>query len=247
MLTPAKIPPETEAELLDRADRLAGRMLKEVAASMEWEVPPNQQRHKGWVGQLIETWLGAAAGNRPVPDFEVLGIELKTIPVDSNGKPFESTYVSTMELSDVDDVDWETSSVSAKLKRVLWVPVQGDKDIPLGDRMIGRAVLWSPSDREESALKKDWNSHMRAARDGFAHNIRGSDGDFLQVRPKAADSTKQTWGVDEFGGAILTKPRGFYLRALFTEYVLRTQLAAARDTLNSIPDGNSNSEAQSED
>jgi len=211
-------------------------MLKEVAAALEWTVPPNQQRHKGWVGQLIETWLGAAAGNRPVPDFEVLGIELKTIPVDHEGKPFESTYVSTMELSDVDEVEWETSSASAKLRRVLWVPVQGDKDIPLGERMIGRAVLWSPNAREESALKKDWDSHMRAARDGFAHNIRGSDGDFLQVRPKAADSSKLTWGVDEFGGAILTKPRGFYLRALFTEYVLRTQLAAARETLSNVSD-----------
>ena len=60
MLTPAQNPPATESELLDRAHQLSGRMLKEVAAALEWTVPPNQQRHKGWVGQLIETWLGAA-------------------------------------------------------------------------------------------------------------------------------------------------------------------------------------------
>lgn len=224
MLERPTSPPQTEDELLLRVARLAGHTLGEVAQSLVWEVPENLKKNKGWVGQLIETWLGATAGNRAVPDFEVLGIELKTLPVDLQGKPFESTYVSTMELENVDDVEWATSSVRAKLQRVLWVPVQAERSVPLSERMIGRAVLWTPTAEEEEGLQKDWESHMRAVRDGCVDMIRGSDGRALQVRPKAADSSVLTWSVDEYGGAILTNPRGFYLRAVFTEYVLKSRL-----------------------
>ncbi len=228
MLEVHTTPPHTEADLLKRVDRLAGHTLGEVAQGLGWDVPPNLKTNKGWVGQLIETWLGATAGNRAVPDFEALGIELKTLPVDLRGKPLESTYVSTMELAHADDVEWATCSVRAKLQRVLWVPVQAERTVPLSERMIGRAVLWSPTSEEEEGLQKDWESHMRAVRDGCVDAIRGSDGRALQVRPKAADSSVLTWGVDSFGGAILTSPRGFYLRAVFTEYVLQSRLREAR-------------------
>ncbi|MEZ4458946.1 MAG: DNA mismatch repair endonuclease MutH [bacterium] len=236
MLTANPAPPKSEDELLDRAHSMAGHTLGEVAEVLNEDAPLDLRRNKGWVGQIIERYLGASAGNKPVPDFENLGIELKTLPVDLDGKPFESTYVTTMELSDADDVEWETSNVRLKLQRVLWVPVQGDRAIEVPDRMIGRAALWSPSTTEEAALRADWESHMRAVREGFVQNIRGTDGDFLQVRPKAANSDTKTWGVDEFGGAILTNPRGFYLRALFTEYVLRSQLAATRRAIDAYND-----------
>lgn len=232
MLQNFEFPPGTEAELLDRAHALAGHTLGEVAACLGEKAPDDLRRAKGWVGQIIERYLGATAGNRPVPDFERLGIELKTLPVDGAGKPFESTYVTTMELVEVDDVDWETSSVRLKLRRVLWVPVQGERVIPPGERLVGHAVLWTPTLEEEDALKADWESHMRAVRDGYVDAIRGTDGDFLQVRPKAADSSQKTWGIDAHGGAILTHPRGFYLRALFTEYVLRSRLVATRRAID---------------
>lgn len=221
-------PPLTESELLSRAHAMSGHTLGEVAAVLGEVAPEDLRRAKGWVGQTIERYLGATAGNKPVPDFERLGIELKTLPVDHSGKPFESTYVTTMELVEVDEVDWETSAVRLKLRRVLWVPVQGDRAIPPGERLIGHAVLWTPTAEEEAALRADWESHMRAVRDGYVDAIRGTDGDFLQVRPKAADASQKTWGIDADGGAILTHPRGFYLRALFTEYVLKRRLMDAR-------------------
>ena len=56
-------------------------------------IPANLQRHKGWPGMLIEKWLGASAGSKPQQDFPELGIELKTIPIDANFSPLETTYV----------------------------------------------------------------------------------------------------------------------------------------------------------
>lgn len=71
----------TEAELLAKAQWIAGFTLGEIAEQLNMTVPPDLRRDKGWVGMLIETALGAKAGSKPEQDFAHLGIELKTIPV----------------------------------------------------------------------------------------------------------------------------------------------------------------------
>lgn len=214
-------PPSSREQLLERADAIAGRTLAEVAERVEEPVPPDLSRNKGWVGQLIEKALGAHAGNAPVPDFVELGIELKTLPVDRTGKPLESTYVCMVPLSAPDDVDWESSTVRHKLGCVLWTPVLAEREIPLGERMVGQSMLWEPDAYELALLRRDWEGHLDAIRHGAASELRGHDGEVLQIRPKGADAAQLTWGVDERGEAILTRPRGFYLRTLFTEMLVR--------------------------
>jgi DNA mismatch repair protein MutH len=217
-------PPASTDELLERAHRLAGRTLGEIAEAVGEEMPPNLKRHKGWVGDFVERLLGADAGNRSVPDFVDLGVELKTLPVDRSGKPLETTYVCTVPLSDPDEVSWEESSVRAKLRRVLWVPIHAEREIPLPRRMIGRSVLWQPDAEEEKLLRADWERHLRVIREGYVENIRGGDGDALQIRPKAANARQLTPTVNPDGDEVLTMPRGFYLRTVFTEQLLRRSI-----------------------
>ena len=59
----------TEAELLEKAQWLAGFTLGDIAAFLQMPVPPDLKRNKGWVGQLIEVELGAKAGSKPEQDF----------------------------------------------------------------------------------------------------------------------------------------------------------------------------------
>ena len=208
-------------DLVAKADTLAGRTVGEVAASLDRDVPDDLRSNKGWVGQLVEHALGARAGNAAGPDFPELGVELKTLPVDRMGRPLESTYVCTVPLATPDDVEWEDSVARKKLACVLWVPVLAERQVALSQRTFGRPMLWRMDDVWESALRRDWESHLDAVRHGAADNIRGTDGEFLQVRPKAADASRRTWTIDERGESIMTSPRGFYLRALFTEMLLR--------------------------
>ena len=90
-------PPKTEKELLERAMAIAGLTLGELAHSLGITPPSNLKKHKGWAGQLLELVLGATAKSLPEPDFCELGIELKTIPINSSGEPKESTYVCTVQ------------------------------------------------------------------------------------------------------------------------------------------------------
>ena len=49
-------------------------------------------------------------------------------------------------------------------------------------------------------------------------------GDVLQIRPKAAHSRVTTKAIGENGETIETLPRGFYLRAGFTQKILNANL-----------------------
>lgn len=215
--------PNTEAELRDRANRLAGHTLGEVANALNIDIPSDLRRNKGWVGNLLETCLGADAGNRAEPDFTELDIELKTLPVDASGRPLESTYVTTVQLDEFDEPSFDTSPVAHKLARVLWVPIHAE--VELAHRMIGHAILWSPNVEEIARLRADWEWHMQVIMEGYVETIDGTDGDVLQIRPKASDSSQKTWGVDPHGNAMLTLPRGYYLRRSFTEAIVKSRLA----------------------
>jgi DNA mismatch repair protein MutH len=218
-------PPTSVEDLLQRADALAGRSLAEVAAELGQPVPPDLKRHKGWVGNLLEAALGADAASRDEPDFTGLGIELKSIPVDARGRPVETTFVATISLSEVGEIAWEASRVARKLARVLWVPVQGERDRALATRRIGSALLWSPSIEQEEALRADWCEIAGIIGRGDVESITGRLGRFLQVRPKAANARVRRRSIDAEGVLIETLPRGFYLRTQFTAAILADAFA----------------------
>lgn len=74
---PLLSPPETEEQLLAQAQQLSGYTLGELAALAGLVTPENLKRDKGWIGVLLEIWLGASAGSKPEQDFAGLGVELK--------------------------------------------------------------------------------------------------------------------------------------------------------------------------
>lgn len=217
--------PETEIELLTRARALAGLTLGELAARHSLTAPPDLRRAKGFVGALIERTLGATAGSRAAPDFEQLGIELKTLPVDSRGRALESTFVCTIPLVEIGEVEWLASRVRRKLNRVLWVPVEGERKIPVPTRRIGEPLLWSLTEEAETALRFDWEELAGIIGRGDVETITGHIGQVLQIRPKARDSHARRRGIDADGIGFAALPRGFYLRATFTSEILRQNYA----------------------
>jgi len=219
-LEPLAHPPENEAELLAQAQRLAGLTLGELALRVGLTPPADLKRDKGWIGVLLELWLGASAGSKPEQDFAAIGIELKTIPIDSLGRPLETTFVCVAPLTGNTGVIWETSHVRHKLKRVLWIPVEGERAIPVAERRVGSPLLWSPDRGEEEQLRRDWEELMDLIVLGQVERITARHGEVLQLRPKAANSKALTEAFGAHGEPILTLPRGFYLKKNFTAALL---------------------------
>ena len=213
-------PPQSEAELMARASALAGHTLGELAQHIGLAVPRDLKRDKGWVGMLLERYLGASAGSKPEQDFANIGVELKTIPVDANGRPLETTFVCVAPLTGNSGVTWLNSHVRHKLERVLWIPVEGDRAIPLAQRYVGTPLLWSPDEAEEQQLRQDWEELMDMIVLGEVEQITARHGEVLQIRPKAANSKALTEGIGRNGEPIMTLPRGFYLKKSFTTALL---------------------------
>lgn len=212
--------PDSIEELMHRANEMAGINLGNIASQHNISVPENLKRDKGWIGQLIEMELGAMAGSKPQQDFLHLGIELKTIPIDRNGKPIETTYVTVAPLTNIQGLTWEESVVHHKLQRVLWIPVQGDRNIPIGERKIGSPVLWQPNTEQFSQLKQDWEEIMELIAIGKVEKVTARHGEVLQLRPKAANSHTLTESISEDGSIKMSNPRGFYLKINFTHQIL---------------------------
>ncbi len=213
-------PPTNEIELLNRCKAIEGMSFRQLASVLNSSIPDTPSQRKGWAGQAIERALGATAGSRSEPDFSLLGIELKTLPINHLGKPSESTFVTSIPLLSVHQQTWESSQCFAKLRRVLWLSIEGDRNIPFLHRRIGRGVLWSPSKEDEKILANDWSELSFMIGSGHLSDITANMGDYLQVRPKGANAKSLCYGFNETGDKVLTLPRGFYLRSRFTANLL---------------------------
>jgi DNA mismatch repair protein MutH len=216
--------PSCEQELLQRAQDLAGLSLGEIAKQVGITVPADLKRNKGWIGLLLEHVLGASAGSRPEPDFPHLGIELKSLPINEQAKPLETTFVSVAPLTGLTGITWENCYVRKKLAKVLWVPVISPKNIPLAERLVGSPFLWTPNSDEETLLAQDWQELTDMIVLGEVENIQGKHGQVMQLRPKAANSKAKTQAFDKHGKPFMTLPRGFYLKIAFTQNLLHRYL-----------------------
>jgi DNA mismatch repair protein MutH len=219
-MSTANTPPQTQQELLQRCHALAGKTLGQVAAELGEGVPEDLSRYKGWVGELLERYLGADAGNKAEPDFVGLGIEMKTLPLNSHGQPKESTYVCTVSSQHTGPLTWEQSWVRRKLAHVLWLPIEADNSIPLAQRFVGQAWLWQPTAEQLQILQQDWEELMDQLLAGGQVDITAAQGVYLQLRPKAATSRVLKRTVTADGELEMNNPRGFYLRTQFTAQIL---------------------------
>lgn len=213
--------PHTLTQLLERAQSIAGLTFGELADTLGIPVPPDLKRDKGWVGMLLETALGATAGSKAEQDFAHLGVELKTLPINEQGFPLETTFVSLAPLTQNSGVQWENSHVRHKLSCVLWIPIEGSRHIALRDRHIGAPILWQPSPEQERQLKRDWEELMEYITLGRLNEITARIGEVMQLRPKGANSKAITKGIGKNGEVVDTLPLGFYLRKEFTVGILR--------------------------
>ena len=218
---PPPPPPRDEHVLLERAYALSGLTLEDIARRYGQTPPPDLRRHKGWVGQLLEMALGARAGSRAEPDFPHLGVELKTLPVDPQGKPYESTFVCTAPAGGLASC-WEESWLRRKLACVLWVPIVGRG--PPGARIVGGAICWRPDVRETQLLRTDWEALRAILVGGRLDEISGRRGAVLQLRPKGANAADTSWVLDADANWVQEQQRAFYLRPRFTHELLTRAL-----------------------
>lgn len=217
----AASPPKDLDTLIDRCKKLQNMSIFDLSKKLNIKLPNNLNHNKGFLGQLLEIYLGASAKNLPEPDFTYLGIELKTIPIDFNNKPLESTYVCTAPFSLINE-SWETSTVKKKLNKLLWIPIKKKPKMALRDCIIGEPIFWQANKKQISILKQDWEELTEMLLFGQHDKLNAKFGKYLQIRPKAANSKKLLKAISFDNNIIPTVPKGFYLRTIFTKEILNS-------------------------
>jgi DNA mismatch repair protein MutH len=209
--------------LLGHARALVGVTLADLADGLGLPVPVGTVTTKGWPGQIIERELGAGEATGRGQDFAALGVELKTVPVDNDLTPRESTAVCQIDPIEISGESWETSYVRRKLARVLFVALEvPDDSRNVGDRQVAAVRLWAPAPAEEQLLRADFELFVRGFfRQGRAAELTGHHGVVLQVRPKGrnAEDRRRAFGPD--GAPVRIGKCGFYLRPSFVGPVVR--------------------------
>src|SRR5215831_4232774 len=130
-MSPAADVPAAPADLtalLRHARALIGVELGEIAEQLGLPVPVGTVRTKGWSGQILEHELGVVVGGTRGPDFAALGVELKTVPVETDLTPRESTAVCQIDPIAIAADSWDTSYVREKLRRVLFIALEVPPD-----------------------------------------------------------------------------------------------------------------------
>ena len=90
----------------------------------------------------------------------------------------------------------------------------------IAERLILKPRLWRASEAEVAALKADWMDLMGAIGAGNAAQLSGRDGKYIQVRPKAANSSVRVAAPSEHS-VDMQHPLGFYMRASATRGILQ--------------------------
>lgn len=211
-------PPESEIELLERANQLIGCTFGELADLLGYKIDPDSTRSKGSFGQLLELALGATSGSLAQPDFYNLGIELKTLPLSIKGIPQESTYICTAPIPNPERV-WRESRVYKKMAHILWFPYL---EAPLiSQRKLATPILWHMPPDIEQILKQDWEELTEYIHFGQVEKLSAYLGTYLQIRPKAANSKTLIQVLNDKGEKISIVPKGFYIRSQMTKLILQ--------------------------
>lgn len=222
--------PDSLQHLMTRVSSIAGKTLGQIAHEAEVAIPADLSRHKGWVGTLLEHVLGCDAGSQALQDFSALGVELKTLPLDAQGQPKESTFVCTLNAAGSASGRWQDSWVRKKLSKVLWMPIEADNQLALAERFVGMGWIWQPTTEQEAILRQDWEELMELIALGEQNALTANYGQYLQIRPKAANSRVMSKATDSEGESIRLNPRGFYLRTSFTRQLLEAATILALES-----------------
>ena len=80
-------------ELYQRLDNLLGMSVSSLAQILNIKLDNNNTKIKGYLGQMLEIYLGADGNNKADVDFSNLDLELKTVSTDENLNPLESPFI----------------------------------------------------------------------------------------------------------------------------------------------------------
>jgi DNA mismatch repair protein MutH len=141
------------------------------------------KNHKNFHRELAVRIL--AGGGSSVQELDKSGIEMKTVRLQSNGRPRESMSFPAFDFIGIQNQEWEDSSFFEKIeKKFLFVVFQPDS---AGNEKLVKAGYWNMPFEDRKEAERVWlDTQRRVGIDAF--NLPGlTESEVAHVRPKAKD------------------------------------------------------------
>jgi DNA mismatch repair endonuclease MutH len=203
-------PADLVEAILRRVELLLGLTVSEVARRNNI-VPGNG---KSRVSAVIRGALGFRARRLP-PELEALSLELKTIPLGPDARPYEAMSFPAFDPLELADEEWEDSDLNGRIQNMLLVPLFRERrKSNLTDQRVCRPFRWSPNERELDGIRSEWERCRRLVRQHRSNELPGEgETAYIHVRPHGRDKTDR---VPVPGGQLL--PRScFWLNRDFVQ------------------------------
>lgn len=169
--------PKNKDDLIARSHELDGKTVHEVA-SIE------NANDKGSVGQITESYFGLKRNNIQGPDFQELGVELKTTPIKKlkNGvySAKERLVLSMINFNENFAPSFKESNLYKKIKDTLIV----NYEIENFERVYRMSYFLEPSSDQMRVIENDYKTIIDKIKNGRAHELSDSDTVYLSASRK---------------------------------------------------------------
>ena len=212
--------PYDAESILRYAKRLEGRTLREVTGVEELADP---RRRRGSFGNAVEEhYFRYDINSDSHPDFDKVGLELKTTPVKRNARgelvAKERLVLTMIDYMNVVDEDFEHSHLLEKASDILLITYLYEPDVSPLDYVIEAVVRWGIPDEDLPQIRHDWETVVAKVRSGHAEDISGSDTLYLEACTKAANSSVRR---EQPFSDVPAKPRAWALKSSYMTTVQR--------------------------
>lgn len=210
--------------ICDFAKLLVGKSLVEASNFSRDEL---QADGKGGLGVLVETkFFDLPKSNKPTPDFEAVGLELKTTALTKYARrkgvhPKENLKLTSLNPQEVDKETWETSRVVTKCGFMLIIThlfEKGTAPIDMRFTPVQRVVnLLDDSQLDTHQFKKDWETIQAFIRQGRGHELSSGSTAYLIANTSGAGhgATQQ-----QPNSNVPMPPRSFMIKKDYLDYLL---------------------------
>ena len=188
-------------EVRQALDPVVGVPFRELAPALGIDLPADATRRKQAGGDVVEKVLQIAKNSIPKPDLEYLGTEVKTIPLNTRSRPREWTKISAFNIASVvAEADFRRSSVFAKLRSILFVPVMKTNNDAPDFWYLRPSFLWLPTEDQLVRFETDYQMVRTAAAAEDWGGLSSGSGESLtlktsdkRTRDKSPELKRRAW------------------------------------------------------
>lgn len=191
---------KTKEDLLQYARVLEGHSIKEAnkinQANNSFPISNAKPLYsgKGGFGDFLEEkYFGKANDTASQPDFDELGVELKSVPLRTNNdgsvRVKERIVLNKFRFKDIVNETFETSHFLKKDAILLFVFYFHNNQLAMEDKRIDLVDLWEVLKHDANQIRADWEFIVNKIKEGKAHEL--SEGDTLYLGACTKGSTRQ--------------------------------------------------------